>query len=185
MAKAVTDVDKGWDRVMSLFQAPSVPSVKIGVQGKEAKATHPGAAASLTNGMLAGIHEFGVQINNGFGRGIKITIPERSFIRSTYDANIQNYAKLLRNGAGKVLDGKLTLRQVMLLIGEKAVSDMKRTIAVGIDPPIKPSTILARKKRFGKASTTPLIASGELQNSITAVIEQTPNRGGLVGQGAG
>ena len=173
----VKDIDKGWKRVLALFAVAVVPTVKVGVQGKEAAEVH----GEITTGELAGIHEFGAQINNGFGRGIKITVPERSFIRSTYDANFEKYARLLISGAGKVVDGKLSLRQVAELVGIKAVADMKRTIASGIDPELRPSTIAGRKRQFGRASSTPLIASGQLRNAITAVVEDTPNQGGLVG----
>jgi hypothetical protein len=109
----------------------------------------------------------------GVTRPHRIRIPERSFIRSPFTANQARYLKMLKKGARKILAGKMTTEQVLGLIGERAKADMQNAMARGIAPPIKASTIRARRKRFGKASSKPLIATGQLRQSITWTIKRT------------
>jgi len=109
----------------------------------------------------------------GVTRPHRIKIPERSFIRAPFIANQRTYFRMLRKGSRKVLGGRMTREQVLGLIGEKAKADMQRAIARGIPPPIKPGTIRARRKQFGKASSKPLIATGQLRQSITWTITKS------------
>lgn len=108
----------------------------------------------------------------GVTRAHRINIPERSFIRAPFAKNTKKYWRMLEKGSGKAYEGKITLEQILGLIGVKAVADMQNAMARGIPPPIKAATIRARKKRFGKASTKPLIATGQLRQSITWAISK-------------
>jgi hypothetical protein len=108
----------------------------------------------------------------GVTRPHKISIPERSFIRAPFTKGIPKYTRLLKKGARKIAAGKMTRQQLLGILGETIKADMQQAIARGIAPPIKAGTIRARRKRFGKASTKPLIATGQLRQSITWVVKK-------------
>jgi hypothetical protein len=152
--RRVKVIDRGWNRlVKNLVRSPNVRS-KVGVQGSEAEVARTGG---LTNAGLAAVHEFGSP-----ARGI----PERSFLRSTFDEKQKGYQKELDRIAGMVLDGA-ALEGEMRLLGETYRSDIIGKIHSSIPPPLSPETI----ERKGGEST-PLIDTGQLLNSISVVIEK-------------
>jgi len=132
----------------------------VGVQGeKGAEARDEG----LTNAGLATIHEFGASNNRP---------PERSFLRSTFDENQQDYQKELDQIGKDFFDGKLSPPRVdgeLLLLGEKYRGDIIEKIRSGIPPPLAESTI---EEKGGEE--TPLIRTGQLWNSITAIVGEKP-----------
>lgn len=153
-------IDRGWEaikaRVQSLRGAAGV--VSVGVQGAQAAANHQGT--HLTVAQLATIHEFGKKIKHP-KLGRTTVIPERSFLRATVDQHREAIARrqvLLSQG---FVLGKFELKQALELLGQYAVGLIKQRIALGIPPPNRPWTI-ARK-----GSSTPLIDTGQLRNSIT------------------
>jgi hypothetical protein len=87
--------------------------------------------------------------------------PPRSFLRATFDSNLDKYKKLANTAAGKAARGDITAEQALSLVGLKIASDVKEAIRAGIDPSLKPATL---KKKKGKS--TPLIDTGQLLNSI-------------------
>ena len=107
---------------------------------------------------LAAIHEFGSPA---------ASIPERSFIRRTLDAKHGEIVALAAKLAGGVVNGKIKLEKALEILGQFLAAEIKKTIANGIPPELQPATIAARKRKFGKASTKPLIATGQLRASIT------------------
>lgn len=153
----VTDTDKGWAKIADAFRAAREGCVaKIGVQADDS----PRIEGEVTNLELAIIHEFGTPDDHP---------PERSFLRSTFDAHREEYGKMLENGARKVMSGKLDIDQVVGLIGEKALSDVKQTIDDGIEPPLAASTLM-RKTVDGRVGSTPLIDSGQLKAALTVAV---------------
>jgi phage gpG-like protein len=158
-------VDNGWD----LFKKKLAVrfrgiSVTVGIQGSEAAEQHDvEAGGTLTNVQLGSHHEFGATVKNGFGKGIKIVIPQRSFLRSTFDENRKKYRKLLIDAAKKSVRAVSPLA-AFVVAGEIARGDVIKKIRAGIPPPLEPTTI-ARK-----GSSTPLIDTGILLNSITAKV---------------
>ena len=101
---------------------------------------------------LALVHEYGSK--NGH-------IPQRSFIRSTCDAQQKKHFQLIKTLQGKIIDGVLGIKQALTTLGEVVAKDMVETINHGISPVLKPNTI----KR--KGSSTALIDTGRLKGSIT------------------
>jgi hypothetical protein len=102
----------------------------------------------LTNAQLAVIHEFGTG-----------HIPERSFLRRTFDMKKQEWFKVLV----KLMKSKTAKSgDVLALMGERMKSDIKRqiTTGAGIPPPNAPATIAA------KGSSRPLVDTGRLVGSI-------------------
>lgn len=96
----------------------------------------------------------------GVTRAHRITIPERSFLRSAFDKGQRKYTRLMQRQAGMVIDGKQTPAKAIGLVGELALSDVVRGINRGIAPPNRPATIRE------KGSSKPLIDTGQLKMSI-------------------
>ena len=101
---------------------------------------------------LATVHEFGSKD----GR-----IPSRSFIRSTCDSKRADHTKLATQLQGKIIDGKLGMKQALTQFGEVVSKDMVQAINRGIEPKLADTTI--RRKKSSKA----LIDTGRLKGSIT------------------
>lgn len=138
--------DFGWDGLLKVVRASAGgSSVEVGVF-----ADSPSRGEEFTNAEIALVHEFGSPAMN---------IPERSFLRSTVDANREAYHKAIERIAQHKLDGKDTSQEIERL-GLRGAADVKRTIQAGIDPPLKPETI-ARK-----GSSKPLVDTGQLISSI-------------------
>ena len=109
------------------------------------------------------IHEFGAPAAN---------IPERSFIRSTFDAHREEYMALLRTLLQAVYVNKLTVERALGLLGARISSDIKKrvTTGAGIPPPNAPSTLarkLALTRRGSKGIPRTLIDTGRLIASVS------------------
>jgi len=153
MARDVRVVDRGWRKLVDNMKRTPQVKVRVGIQGPEAETDRGG----ITNAGLASVHEFGSP-----ARGI----PERSFMRSTFDEKQKGYQKELDRIAGASLDGA-ELEGEMLLLGEQYRSDVIDKIRSGIPPALSEITI-ARKG--GEA--TPLIDTGQLLSSISVVVDK-------------
>lgn len=126
------------------------PSTLVGV---------PKAAGSYEDGThiatIAAVQEFG----SANGR-----VPERSFLRAGAENSTKHISRIYENMLPDVIDGKLDIDVIQSLIGELTVGNIKELISSGIAPPNALSTIAA------KGSSTPLIDTGVLRNSITYVL---------------
>jgi phage gpG-like protein len=137
-------------RMQSFKQRLQNPNgVKVGV---------PSGAGSYDDGTkiatIAATHEFG----GG-------NVPERSFLRVPLRANKKTYAKIIRNGVQDALAGQSSMVQVMNQVGARAAGDSQKAISKGIAPPNAESTVEQ------KGSSTPLVDTGRLRQSITWVLE--------------
>lgn len=157
MANKITDTDRGWKKIVASVNG-AARAAHVGIQGDEAAQSRLAEGGSISNVELAVTHEFGVP---------EIGIPERSFIRSTFDDNEHTYARMLAQGGKKILAGEMNQDQVVGLIGEKMVSDMKQKINEGIDPP---NTLMTQ---LLKGSSTPLIDTGAMKGAITYKVTDT------------
>jgi phage gpG-like protein len=101
---------------------------------------------------LATVHEYGSRD----GR-----IPQRSFMRSTCDAQQKKHNTLIQKLQSKVIAGVLSIKQALGQLGEVVAKDMVQTINRGITPELKLATV----KR--KGSSKSLIDTGRLKGSIT------------------
>jgi hypothetical protein len=148
MAKVnIRDIDHGWRAFAQSVDAVAMrkPSVVVGVVGERA-----GTAA---------YHEFGTS-----------RIPERSFIRSTYDEKRAVYtATIARVMATEMVDAAIrnqrwsaTSSRGLRQLGLRMEGDVKKKIATNIPPPLAPST-LARKG----GRTTALVFTGQMRAQIT------------------
>lgn len=148
----IIDKDKGWNKLSKLLKRTAWrhPHAKVGIMGPEATAAH--AHSELTNVEVAAMNEF--------GEGV----PERSFIRETFDMHRGDYYTIMRRLATQVVTNKMDNRFALEVVGQKMESDIKRRIELGVPPPNAPSTI----KRKGSSKT--LINTGQLKNSITHTV---------------
>ena len=191
MAKSgVRDVDLGFKAIQKRIRKMGGLRVTTGVHAEDA-----GNGGPIDNVGLAVTHEYGATFTHpggtpytfgvfsqgspvrflkkgdpravGVTKPHEITIPERSFLRASFDKNVAKYTKFLADGATRITERKATLKQVLGQLGVLAVSDTINLIRSGIAPPLKPATI-ARK-----GSTTPLIDSGQMVQAIKPKVSKT------------
>lgn len=107
----------------------------------------------VTNVDIGVWHEFGIP---------KLHIPERSWLRSAFDANHDKWTKYAAELTKRVLSGKLSLYNALNRLGLLAATDVKKGITTGegIPPPNSPTTI-ARK-----GSSRTLVDSGQFVGAI-------------------
>jgi phage gpG-like protein len=97
---------------------------------------------------VAAVHEFGAP---------KKKIPERSFIRSTFDEYTEDINTFKKQMYQKVLQGKMSAIRAIGLVGEFVLNKTKAKIREGLEPSLK--------YREG----TPLYDTGQLINSLQHV----------------
>jgi hypothetical protein len=136
-----------------------------------------GADSDLS--MIAAVHEYGTEIQvtdkmrawfayNGYplkATTTKIVIPERSFLRSGFDENIDNIAKKVKDLMPSVLENNINVDVFMDAIGLEFAGMIQKKMRNLRDPENSQMTI-ERKK-----SSNPLIDSGRLVSSIRHEIE--------------
>ena len=156
MAKGyrLIDRDRGYKALQGRLRRvrQTKPAVEVGVLGDAAREKHRGSdeGSPVRLSDVASWQEFGL------GR-----IPERSFIRGWFDAQYQGNRLALRTVMQKVLQGHLTEKQGMELLGVKFQADIQKRISRGIPPPNSEVTIAL------KGSAIPLIDKGQLLQGIT------------------
>jgi hypothetical protein len=152
MARNLIDRDRGYKALMAAAHAASRPAVvRVGILNDEPKSD---GVISLIE--VALIHEFGLG-----------NVPERSFIRGWADENEAEIKRRMRALAEQVVTAKLTQEQALNFFGLWAVAQIKRRIVAGIAPALEPETV-ARK-----GSSTPLVDTGQLINSIQHRVEES------------
>lgn len=116
--------------------------------------------------MIAATHEFGDPERN---------IPERPVLRQGVRNGAAKFVRVNAASLRKVLRGEMSVEQAVDKLGVLAVGEVKREFTQPNPPlaPLKPATIDARKRKFGKSSTRPLVASGQYRQSVTHQLEGT------------
>ena len=125
---------------------------------------------------LAGIHEYGCDIPvtpkmraflHSQGLHLKdsttvIRIPERSFLRSGHDANIDRVMQQTNRALAQVMAGKMTVDDMLDLCGEQLATAIKKYMRDLDNPANHPYTVEQ------KGSSNPLVGTtGSLIESIT------------------
>lgn len=176
-SKAVRDLDYGWKAFRETVKAlkREQPEMICGITGPEAetrsqprrrtgKSQKQPAATAATPTMveLAAMHEFGAGV------------PERSFLRSTFDLHVGEYKTILKRELKRDIELAITQKRPVLRAADsrgmkrvalKMEGDVKKRIGTRqIPPPNAPSTIAQ------KGSDTPLIDTGKLRQSITSAV---------------
>jgi hypothetical protein len=178
------DKDLGYRALKKRLNEFKKSVIKVGIQGKEAQVVNnirakqnesiraakevlekgsskPKTIKAVTVVTYAAANEFGAKA----GRNGKVTIPERSFIRSTTDKK-DYWQKEVEKAYGNIIDGKDTALSAIAKVGIIARDDIKKTISEGVPPPNAPITI-AKKTVGGKVGNHPLIDTGIMRQSVT------------------
>lgn len=146
-------------------QLPMSSSVKIGVLS--GSALHTGSQ-SATIAEVAWFNEFGTR-----------SIPERPFMRTTWANKIEWIKSVVEEGSKKALlsdTPRSHMNKVMDFIGQRFSADLKNAIEGWTTPPNALYTQIRKgeKKHLppGTLVDNPLKDIGEMQNSITHVVER-------------
>ncbi len=95
-----------------------------------------------------------------------VTIPERSFIRASYDTGQSELEAACRAAVDHIMLEGGTAKEAAEIIGARAVAMTQQYILDGIDPPKSDITMNTAK------TPTPLYDSGRLLHSISYEIEE-------------
>lgn len=185
----LTDKDTGWNALKETLRSlrGGESYAKVGLLGEKAAAIEHDAeqqtsAEVLTNVALAAIHEFGTD-----------HVPERSFIRATFDEKREDYLALLKKLVPAIYDGKASPWKVLSIAGMQMKWDMKNKIlnGSGVPPPLAPATIKAKgrkgrwRKTPAKDPTRALVDTGRLVAAIDhGVVIQGKDTGGTEDRGS-
>lgn len=151
----------------------NLPKVETSLKTMGGKSVTVGA--DWANAWLAGIHEYGCTITvtpkmraflHHQGLHLKesttvIKIPERSFLRTGHDENINRIIKQTERAIGQVIDGKMSVDDVLDLYGEQMATAIKTYMRNLSTPANHPYTVEQ------KGSSNPLVDTGQLIESIS------------------
>jgi hypothetical protein len=93
-------------------------------------------------------------------------IPPRPFMRPTVIEQKNAWSEATKVVAARVLAGKMTAQQAMDTLGGIAEGDVLKKIKSITTPPLKPSTLRARRAR-GNNSTKPLVDTTLMVDTLT------------------
>lgn len=147
----VIDRDKGYRRIMADLLAHKNATITVGLHGDNEP--YDGSGATLAQ--VATFNEFGTE-----------HIPARPFIRSTFDEQVGEWERLVALVERRLIAGTMSISQALKLLGAKIVADIQAKITDGPHEPNRPSTIAK------KGSTSPLIDTGRLRQSVTFEIKR-------------
>lgn len=146
--------DRVWQRLRAKVKGIAQERVKVGVI--DGGRSHGG----ITMGELAAIHEFGAPAAG---------IPARSFLRFTFQTRASDLSALTERLARGLLSEKLDVEQAFGLLGAWSVAAVKRSITARLIRPQLIESDAGRRTIARKGSSTTLVDTGQLINSITWV----------------
>lgn len=136
------------------------PCVIVGILNQDfeqaKKSQDKSEVIKITLGDVAVINEFGAPDHH---------IPERSFIRSTFDEKSKEWSQKMKEYKKLINKDKMTLEKALSEIGEQIRGDIIDKIINLDTPPNAQSTIRA------KGSSNPLVDTGQLKGSIKYRVE--------------
>lgn len=153
--KGIRDTDKGWGALFKRISEMPRARVRVGVL-EEGKGGAEHDEGGYTNAQIAAVHEFGTEDG---------VIPERSFIRSTFDKEREHLIELSSKLVVNITEGKMKVLQAMNILGADLAAKIKKNVTEGpgIPPPLKQATI------DSKGSDRPLVDTGRMVNSVSWV----------------
>lgn len=154
---AIRDIDRGYRRIFKQLAEAGLKELTllVGVRSQDGSEVPEGSDLNLAQ--IAAVNEFGTKDGH---------VPERSYLRSTVDANRSKYGQAFADVIGGVIDGRTTMAKGVGRVGARVVADVQQTMRAFDNPPNAPSTI-ARK-----GFDNPLIGIGRLRQSIDWEIRQ-------------
>jgi len=171
----VIDKDHGWKALAKQFRAAQKLVVRVGyLQSGSGGASHGakrGTAGVLTNAQLAGIHEYGVP---GW-------LPERSFLRTTFDAKHTELIEMTTDYAAAIIGGQLDVKTALGRLGAFLTGAIRSfVVGGGVTPPTR--SVSARqvkralramrraKAGIGPIIKTTLVDTGRMIGALTWAI---------------
>lgn len=91
----------------------------------------------------------------------EVNIPARPFIRTAMDDNRDKYKGLMLQGINAIIGGRKTAKQVLEILGNTAVSDIRKQMVKWSDPPNAGATVER------KGTNNPLVDKGILSRAVT------------------
>lgn len=143
MKKLVIDRDKGWARVKREIHAAKHVTVLVGIQEGD---NNP---EGVSIAEYAAYNEYGTK-----------NIPERSFVRSSFDERVNYYFQLMHRQYDAVKLGNKTIREALGFMGQTVETDIKQKIRDFKTPPNAAATIKI------KGVDNPLQNNGHMLNSV-------------------
>lgn len=115
---------------------------------------------------VATIHEFGSPSRN---------IPARPFMRPTIAREKENWIEFIEQESRKIMQGRQTAPQMLEMLGLSISGEIARSISEVTQPPLKESTIAAKRRKLADQTTTgaldkPLVETGLMLESVTYVV---------------
>ncbi len=147
MGVRIQDRDRGYKGMRQRMKQMAGSYTKVGVQ--ENSKDQDGVSDLV---LIAASNEFGTD-----------TIPERSFIRSTFEENRDKLAEISAAEADAIMTGRKDVRTSLQLMGEYHAGQIQAKIHSHPPPENAPATI----KRKGSSGT--LVDTGNLAQSIRHV----------------
>lgn len=145
---ALKVIDKGFNNYKDAFKGLDSKKVAVGLFSNAGDDV-----------LIKGIaNEFGARA----GKNGSVVIPERSYIRSTYNKNYKKVSRRFTQIAKSISNGSYNVDRKLKLIGLEQEKKTKKTLTDLKHPPNAPSTIKA------KGSSNPLIDTGELRSKISS-----------------
>lgn len=149
MASNVTIKDMGFEQFKRELEAAQTATVTIGIHEGS------GSVDGVTIAEYAAYNEYGTS-----------KIPERSFMRATFDAESQNISNQFAREWNLILQGKSTVYRSLSLVGLKHETKVRERIGSNIQPKNAPSTIAQ------KGSSRTLIDTGTMLNTVRYVLNK-------------
>lgn len=148
-------------KIIKDFDGKFLDRLKAALTGKRERVVNVGFPASAkepdgtSTAFIAAVHEFGSE-----------HVPERSFMRTSLEANRNKRKTLNAQNLKKVLNGGMSVDTALGQLGLMASSDIKEQIKNGSFAPLKEATIKC------KGSSKPLIDTGQMRQSVTYELEK-------------
>ena len=142
---SVQEIDQGWGAIKDQVAKAKGSSVNVGILSDAQP--HPDDGADMI--LIAAANEFGTD-----------TIPARPFIRGAFDANQRRLTQTASRLFGLIMEGKLTSRRALALLGEEHQGQVQEYLQALDTPPNAPRTVAQ------KGSSNPLVDEGHLLESI-------------------
>lgn len=175
---AVKIIDKGWKKLKLELEKLQRTSVKVGVLSSAEPYPAEDGEGPKTVAQIASINEFGSPKQN---------IPERPFMRQSFDKNIQKLSDFKEKAIYQVIDLKTNSMIAANKLGIFFKGIIQKEIASGDFKPNSPYTVAKKtrtnnkKTAYSKVSksfkgsvsnTKPLIDTGHLRSSINYEVEK-------------
>jgi hypothetical protein len=152
----VRDIDRGWKRYVREMGRINGSFVKVGLPdgGKpgRAKGQRPDSPRPYPKILVIGaVHEFG---------SVKANVPERSYLRASFDKNKAKMSRRIESVYGAILSRRMDVREGLVAVGTTARDQAKLFLQRLRTPPLKVSP----RKKYG--GSNPLNDTDQLVNSL-------------------